>query len=483
MKHSAYLQSLLGATLLSALVPVAASAEDNTTVYLYKDGNIVYSVPSAEVGRFKLASDKSSVTLRDLKDADVHTWAVADVDSMAVRPSETAEVVWCKQFAASGKLYGSSPAVGDANVYVMSTEGNLVALERKYGAQTWTFDLTSDGTTAMTSSKEGPSPSVDPADGRVIIAVGGQVSGTYCRGYALDGATGEQAWSVTWPKTGSRIPWQAPVITTDYIAVSNRATGGSCYIWTKEGKKAASSTVSGIGGGMCAKTDNTFFYAGTGSNGFVTALYADGAFTFPELANSFGKGTVSPNGMQPMIDSKGRLYGASSGTVYCYETNGYTGTEAPTPLWSSAASSGQICKGAGLSMSADGAILFGASQAKEVFALDAATGDVKWNVKTNDECYCVPAVDNLGQVHVCDNAGWYYIYSPTDGSVIFSSKIGDCCYSSPAIADDGTVYIAAEKSGACVLYAFRVAGVTSAADSDWAQFGQNQRHTGVQRTR
>ena len=92
----------------------------------------------------------------------------------------------------------------------------------------------------------------------------------------------------------------------------------------------------------------------------------------------------------------------------------------------------------------------------------------------------VPAVDNLGNIHVCDLGGNYTIVSP-DGELLFSANLGEQAWSSPAIADDGTVYVAAEKDGTCTLYAFRVDGVTSAADSDWPQFGGNQRRTGLQR--
>jgi PKD repeat protein len=399
-----------------------------------------------------------------------------------VNRQDIATALWSAKLAASGQLLGSSPAVGTTYVYAASTEGKLVAFNRTSGAEAWSFDLTSSGATEM-SLIEGASPSVDPADGRVIIATGGSTGGN-CRGYAIDGTTGQQAWYVAWPKVGSRIPWQAPVIMNDYIAVANRATGGSAYVWSKEGKKVVSSSISGIGGGMVARADNTVFYSGTGTNGCIAAVYANGAFTFAALENSIGYGTVSVNGSQPIIDSKGRIFMASGNAVYCYDTNSYDGTASATLLWSNTAvASNQICKGAGFALSADGQTLYGTSMAGELFALNADTGAKRWLVSTQGPCYCVPAVDNLGQIHVCDNNGNYAIYSSADGTQLFSIKLGDSCYSSPAIADDGTVFVSAEKEGACYLHAFRVDGVTSAADSDWAQFGQNQRHTGVQRTR
>lgn len=401
-----------------------------------------------------------------------------------IQKKKIAEQLWAVQYAEDGNLLGASPAVGDRYVYVCSTAGSLVALDRTSGAEKWRFDLTRNSATVM-STVEGSSPSVDPADGTVVIAAGGSDGGNCC-GFGINGETGEQIWLTEWPKSGSRIPWLAPVITENYITVANRATSGTAYIWNKSGRKVASSTISGIGGGMCARADERLFlFAGTGSNGFIAAIGSgDGSFTFAELGNSFGYGTVNANGCQPLIDAQGRFYAPSAGAVYCYDTNGYDGSTAPTLLWSNpTVSSNQICKGAGLSMSADGQTIYGTSQASELFALDASTGALRWRVAIHGQGYCVPAIDNLGQIHVCDNSGYYAIYSPVDGEELSSIQIGDMCYSSPAIADDGTVYITAEKEGSCYLFAFRIDGVTSAADSDWSQFGQNQHRTGVQRVK
>lgn len=392
-----------------------------------------------------------------------------------------AEMLWSFPFD-GGSLIGSSPAVGNDYVYVMSTGGELVAADRHDGTEKWRFDFISNGVSAM-SAKEGSSPSVDPADGSVVVAVGGS-DAERCKGFKIDGTTGEKIWEVTWPQSGSRIPWLAPVITDKYVAVANRATSGSSYVWDKStGKKVASSKLTGIGGGICATRADQFFFAGTGSNGFLPLWYNPEAGKFaviPEISEAVGYGDVSANGVQPMVDSKGRLYVGSSSWAWCFDVSGYDGTSAPPVVWSREVTSGQICKGAGFVMSADGSTLYAGSQGKEVFAVDAATGTRKWGLSLSANVQTVPAVDNLGNIHVCDLGGNYTIVSP-DGELLFSANLGEQAWSSPAIADDGTVYVAAEKDGTCTLYAFRVDGVTSAADSDWPQFGGNQRRTGLQR--
>lgn len=418
------------------------------------------------------------LTVTDSDGASSETSATIEVS-----PKSIAEIVWQFDFADGGRLIGSSPAVGDKYVYVLSTAGDLVAVDRTAGTEEWRFDFISNGVSVM-STNEGASPSVDPADGSVVVAVGG-TEAEHCRGFKLDGETGAEIWHVDWPNKGSRIPWLAPVITDKYVAVANRAESGSSYVWNKStGKKVASSKLTGVGGGICATKADQFFFAGTGSNGFLPIWYdnSQGEWAvIPDKTGAFGYGEVNANGVQPMVDSRGYLYVGSSGDVWCFDTNGYDGTSDPKLVWKADnVTGGQICKGAGLVISADGSTLYAGSQAKEVFALSAADGSKLWSLPLDGNVQTVPAIDNQGNIHVCDLAGNYTIVS-SDGRSLFAMNLGEQAWSSPAIADDGIVYVAAEKEGKCTLYAFKVEGVTSAADSDWSQFGGNQRRTGVQK--
>lgn len=418
------------------------------------------------------------LTVTDSDGASSETSATIEVS-----PKSIAEIVWQFDFADGGRLIGSSPAVGDKYVYVLSTAGDLVAVDRTAGTEEWRFDFISNGVSAM-STTEGASPSVDPADGSVVVAVGGEEA-EHCRGFKLDGETGAEIWHVDWPNKGSRIPWLAPVITDKYVAVANRATSGSSYVWDKStGKKVASSKLTGVGGGICATKADQFFFAGTGSNGFLPIWYdnSQGKWAvIPDKTGAFGYGEVNANGVQPMVDSRGYLYVGSAGDVWCFDTNGYDGTSDPKLVWKAdKVTGGQICKGAGLVISADGSTLYAGSQAEEVFALSATDGSKLWSLPLDGKVQTVPAIDNQGNIHVCDHAGNYTIVS-SDGRSLFAMNLGEQAWSSPAIADDGIVYVAAEKEGKCTLYAFKVEGVTSAADSDWSQFGGNQRRTGVQK--
>lgn len=426
------------------------------------------------------AEGKYTVTLT-VKDSEGLEGTVSK--EIEVQPEQLASILWSYPYAEGGSLIGSSPAVGDKYVYALSTEGNLVAVDRQTGEEKWRFSFIDNGVTAM-SVNEGSSPSVDPADGSVYVAVGG-TEAEACKGFRIDGETGDKVWEVTWPNKGSRIPWLAPVVTDDYIAVANRSTSGSSYVWDKTtGKKVASSKLTGVGGGICATKAGQFFFAGTGSNGFLP-IWIDnltGKFAvIPDIKGAIGYGDVSANGVQPMVDSRGYLYVGSSSDAWCFNIKGYDGSSAAPVVWfSEDVTGGQICKGAGFVMSADGLTIYAGSQGAEVFAVDASTGSRKWGVSLGANVQTVPAIDNLGNIHVCDLGGGYTIVSP-EGKLLFSINLGDSAWASPAIADDGTVYVAAEKDGVCTLYAFKVEGVTSAADSDWSQFGGNARRTGMQK--
>ena len=244
------------------------------------------------------------------------------------------------------------------------------------------------------------------------------------------------------------------MVTDDYIAVANRSTSGSSYVWDKAtGRKVASSKLTGVGGGICATKAGQFFFAGTGENGFLPIWKDNSTGKFaviPDINGAIGYGDVSANGVQPMVDSRGYLYVGSSSSAWCFDINGYDGSSKAPVVWSSKeVTGGQICKGAGFVMSADGLTIYAGSQGAEVFAVEASTGSRKWGVSLGAKVQTVPAIDNLGNIHVCDLGGGYTIVSP-EGELLFSINLGDSAWASPAIADDGTVYVVSDTGIAAV---------------------------------
>ena len=136
-------------------------------------------------------------------------------------------------------------------------------------------------------------------------------------------------------------------------------------------------------------------------------------------------------------------------------------------------------------MSADGQTLYIVADAvtpSVVYALNTSNGATRWSWTLDAECHSVPAVDNLGQVHVVTASGTYVVLSP-EGDVVYSQKLADSFEGSVSIAEWGYAYVLGKDTAAGKLkvYAVALPGVTSAADSSWSQYGGNARHINYQK--
>jgi len=75
----------------------------------------------------------------------------------------------------------------------------------------------------------------------------------------------------------------------------------------------------------------------------------------------------------------------------------------------------------------------------DLYALDAATGQIKWNYSTESHIDCAPSVWSDGTIYFVSGDGKLYALNP-DGELKWSFDTGTPLYrSSPAISDDGTV--------------------------------------------
>ena len=135
--------------------------------------------------------------------------------------------------------------------------------------------------------------------------------------------------------------------------------------------------------------------------------------------------------------------------------------------------------------SADGQTLYIVADAvtpSVVYALNTSNGATRWSWTLDAESHSIPAVDNLGQVHVVTASGTYVVLSP-EGDVVYSQKLADSFEGSVSIAEWGYAYVLGKDTAAGKLkvYAVALPGVTSAADSSWSQYGGNARHINYQK--
>ena len=416
--------------------------------------------------------------------------------SVNVREGDVEEftVLWSKEVAAAEALCaGNVVTVSDLGyIYAVTGEGKLVALDAA-GEVAWEYDATAQDKVLLT--KEIAYTSVD-ADGTVYWAAHayGDKSAAPTV-YAFDGSMGSVLWkNQTAYVSEDRIAYSTPCITPEMLVVGNRGTSGMLRRFDKaSGRNTA--TVKPANGGIRAGTivlkSGAAIYTASGTHGYGL-MVPDNLSGWAAVSkdNGFTPGdNLSSNQCQPCVGSDNVLYlagtinGSGTWNLAAFDCTNLTASSSKTPKWSVALDGG--FKQTGASLSADGQTLYIVADAvtpSVVYALNTSNGATRWSWTLDAECHSIPAVDNLGQVHVVTASGTYVVLS-SEGEVVYSSKIADSFEGSVSIAEWGYAYVLGKDTAAGKLkvYAVALPGVTSAADSSWSQYGGNARHINYQK--
>lgn len=416
--------------------------------------------------------------------------------SVNVREGDVEEftVLWSKEVAAAEVLCaGNVVTVSDLGyIYAVTGEGKLVALDAA-GEVAWEYDATAQDKVLLT--KEIAYTSVD-ADGTVYWAAHayGDKSAAPTV-YAFDGSMGSVLWkNQTAYVSEDRIAYSTPCITPEMLVVGNRGTSDMLRRFDKaSGRNIA--TVKPANGGISAGTivlkSGAAIYTASGTHGYGL-MVPDNLSGWAAVSkdNGFTPGdNLSSNQCQPCVGSDNVLYlagtinGSGTWNLAAFDCTNLTASSSKTPKWSVALDGG--FKQTGASLSADGQTLYIVADAvtpSVVYALNTSNGATRWSWTLDAECHSIPAVDNLGQVHVVTASGTYVVLS-SEGEVVYSSKIADSFEGSVSIAEWGYAYVLGKDTAAGKLkvYAVALPGVTSAADSSWSQYGGNARHINYQK--
>lgn len=406
--------------------------------------------------------------------------------SITVSEAPEAELAWSAKIADAGQINHGAAAVANGYVYAATTAGELVAVNITTHRIDWRFSLTKDGA-AMGDPMN--TPSVD-TDGTVYYAAGKSSKGFI---YAIDGTTGAEKWKYEFGGTGVRIEYSFPLIADDYVVIGNRGTNGSIVALNKAdgSEKFRGAPAGGVGGCLAMMQDGTIISGSTGTNTFTVSTFLNGTWNICAASLNLWYGHYA-NGVQPAVDRAGRVYlciqnkTTGGGSVGCFDMSKFNGSAALDPEWQVDCNA-QI-KQSGCVLGADGTVYAVSQQ-------DSGTGDMagelvavgpdgtkRWSWPTASKMLCVPAVDNAGNIHLADQGEGNYVIVGSDGNMVFKEQCCAKAHTSPVIGDDGTVYILGEKTkgGECYIYAYKLKSATGPAASDWPQYGQNARHTGMQ---
>ena len=415
--------------------------------------------------------------------------------SINVREGDVSEftVLWSKEVASADALCAANVVtVSDLGyIYAVTGDGKLVALDAA-GEVAWEYDAAAQDKVLLT--KEIAYASVD-ADGTVYWAAHAYGSDAVPTVYAFDGTSGSVLWkNQTAYVSGDRIAYSTPCVTPEMVVVGNRGTSGMLRRFDKaSGRNTA--TVKPANGGISAGTivlkSGAAIYTASGTHGYGL-MVPDNLSGWAAVAkdNGFTPGDIlSSNQCQPCVGSDNVLYlagtvnGSGTWNLAAFDCTNLTATSSKTPKWSVALDGG--FKQTGASLSADGQTLYIVADAvtpSVVYALNTSNGATRWSWTLDAESHSIPAVDNLGQVHVVTASGTYVVLSP-EGDVVYSQKLADSFEGSVSIAEWGYAYVLGKDTAAGKLkvYAVALPGVTSAADSSWSQYGGNARHINYQK--
>lgn len=134
---------------------------------------------------------------------------------------------------------------------------------------------------------------------------------------------------------------------------------------------------------------------------------------------------------QPVIDAEGNVYvGSHDHFFYALDANGERRwrTDLGGPIYSTAAMVG--------------ARIFVGSDADHFFCLDAATGEVVWHVRTEDDADTGVAIGPDGTLYFGAGSDVWAVSQA--GEVAWRFRTGLKVFSAPAVDDGGTVYVGSQ---------------------------------------
>jgi outer membrane protein assembly factor BamB len=155
---------------------------------------------------------------------------------------------------------------------------------------------------------------------------------------------------------------------------------------------------------------------------------------------SDGKGA----GDSPTIGPDGTVYfGASNSNFYAVTPDGklkwmFEAEREVAGIWSTPA------------LSADGSTLYFGDNAGGVYALDAATGQKRWQFPVYGSIYAAPELDRDGRLYFGATVGHVWALDATSGQQIWDWDAGQAVWTAPAITPDGRLVVATREG---IIYA------------------------------
>lgn len=363
--------------------------------------------------------------------------------SDAVR--KLAGVRW--RFATEGPVR-SSPVVADGVVYVGSGDHALRAIDARTGAEKWKYDA---------GAPVDSTPAVD--GGKVFVATDRRIC-------AVDRSRGTEEWTFAFGSdlplpgefhTGFESHLSSPSVDGDALLVGagdgvlyrlDAATGRPVWRFPTRGRIRATPTV--VGGTVYVGSFDGVFYAVDERSGRLRWKFETEGASIDLAKAGFDRRAINSTAAV-----SGGVVTFGSRDAHQYALDAATGKLRwrfghPAAIVPDHAEVGW-CEGS--PAVADGTSYVGSSDGHFVNAIDLATGKERWRHATPSRVNSSPAVSRDTLV-VGGEDGSIFALARDDGRVLWSYGTAEAVLSSPAVAD-GTVYAGCDDGA---LYALSGAG-------------------------
>jgi outer membrane protein assembly factor BamB len=449
-----------GSAAYSCAATVDGVAVSPASVAWYLDGSSISTSETATIAGASYATGSYELVCEVV----YRGYAYSAVRTVLICSAAPGTILWNRATA------GNNPSYMDA----IGTNGTIYTGGLN-GSTAYLYALPADGisTVYFWPTFVASAPSGHPVvakDGRVALVCGG----------VMELFKPSSSYTTSKYSSAALSLVNSPAIAPDG-AIWVGTTSGYVYKYTDTGTALSiSATYNQIlttFGATAATTDPVISSAGRLyiglTNGRLFAFDLGAGYLWHQL---FGSGAAIYT--TPAIVGGTIYFGTDDGTVFAIPDS----STIPLPTWTLALST--VTLRSNLVISADGSRLYivGADTASTVslYAIDTASGTLRWTATRGGTSYGSPAVDKSGVVYVCvGEAASGTVYALKDWGDSFSTR-WSCALpsapgsSSPIIGGDGTIY-AGTSDG--MVYA--ISNGTPAATTGWPMTGRNARHSGL----
>jgi len=296
-----------------------------------------------------------------------------------------------------GGVYSTAPAIGaDGTIYIANQSLRIYALNPD-GSTRWEF-RTTGGNKFLGGVVLAPNGTVYAADdGRSV--------------YALDGPTGQKLWQFK-ANTGSGIVLTTPIVGPDGVLYFDTDKGYVYAVAPNGSLKWAYNTAAPLKFSPFLGPNGMVYVASTDGKKLFALEAATGAkqYVFVTSSKIMAQPTLGTDGSIYIPTEDRTLYGLNPDGAQRFMFRPASGHFRTSPL-----------------VSADGATVYAAIEEKILFAVDTATGALRWSYTTLGNIKSGPALDVDGGV-IIGSEGTDLVRLRADGTVSFKKLFVETAY-------------------------------------------------------